>query len=181
MHPQLDTQLAPLVVEHQRAELALGKHFCSNLISNGRLAPSSSPYFEQCSFQGSQIWQRIQTLQTALRLVGRGRGGEIGAGKGRYVVTNPKPTASNAAAFTWGREEGLPREFSTAAALLGAGIRVFLANKGGWIVKPLSKGQEDPGPLWPRVTPDILLFCAHCAESITWHQPAGENRDQLEH
>lgn len=111
--PQLDTQLAPLAVEHQRAELALGKHFCSNLISKGRLAPSSSLYFEQCFFQSSQIWQRIQTLQTALRLVGRGRGGKIGAGKGRYVVTNPKPTASNAAAFTWGRKEALPREFST--------------------------------------------------------------------
>lgn len=103
-----------LLAEHQRAELALGKHFCSNLISNGRLAPSSSPYFEQCSFQGRQIWQRIQTLQTALRLVGRGRGGEVGAGKGRYVVTNPKPTASKAAAFTWGRKEAVPREFSTA-------------------------------------------------------------------
>lgn len=143
------------------------------MISDGRLAPSSSPYFEQCSFQGSQIWQRIQTLQTALRLVGRGRGGEIGAGKGRYVVTNPKPTASNAAAFTRGRKEARPREFSTVGALLGAGIRVFPAKKGGQRVKHLSRGQEDPGPLWPRLTPGISLHCAHCAESITWHQPAG--------
>lgn len=93
--------------------------FCSNLISSRRLAPSSSLYFEQCSFQGIQIWQKIQTLQTALKLVGRGGGGRNGAGERRYMVTNPKPTASNGATFAWGIQEALPRGFSTMGALFG--------------------------------------------------------------
>ena len=93
--------------------------FCSNLISSRRLAPSSSLYFEQCSFQGIQIWQKIQTLQTALKLVGRGGGGRNGAGERRYMVTNPKPTASNGATFAWGMQEALPRGFSTMGALFG--------------------------------------------------------------
>lgn len=180
--PQPDTQLAPLAVEHQRAELALGKHFCSNLISNGRLAPSSSLYSEQCFFQGSQILAENPDPADSPEACGEwARGGKIGAGKGRYVVTNSKPTASNAAAFTWGRKEALPREFSTGGALLEASIRVFPVKNGGPIAMHLCQGQGDPGPLWPRVTPSISLHCTRCAESITWHEPAGENRDQLEH
>lgn len=47
---------------------------------------------------------------------------KTGAGKGRCVVTNPKPTASNAATFIWGKDKALPREFSTMCALHGAGF-----------------------------------------------------------
>lgn len=61
--------------------------FCSNLISSGRLAPSSSLHFEQCSFQGIQIWQKIQSLQSGLKLVGRGEGWEDGS-QGRKICSD---------------------------------------------------------------------------------------------
>lgn len=109
---------------------------------------------------------------------GERRGGKIGAEKGRYVVTNPKPTVSNVATFTWGKKEALPSEFSTVRALLGVGFRVFSAKQGGQAAKHLSSGQEDLGPRWPRITLGIPL---HCTESITWHKQAGEIRDQSKH
>lgn len=56
---------------------------------------------------------------------------KTGAGKGRYVVTNLKPTASNAATFIWGKDKALPREFSTVCALHGAGFGVFPVKKRG--------------------------------------------------
>lgn len=74
---------------------------------------------------------------------------KTGAEKGRYVVTNPKPTASRAATLIWEKDKALPREFSTMRALHGAGFGVFPVKKRGQTAKRLSSGQEDPGPQWP--------------------------------
>lgn len=154
--------------------------FCSNLISNGRLAPSPSLLFRTMFLSKQPNLAENPDPADRPEACGERRGGKIGAEKGRYVVTNPKPTVSNVATFTWGKKEALPCEFSTVRALLGVGFRVFSAKKegGGQRAKQLSSGQEGLGPRWPRIALGIPL---HCTESITWHKQAGEIRDQSKH
>lgn len=50
---------------------------------------------------------------------GEDREGKSGAREERCVVTNPKPTAFNAATFIWGKKEPPPHDFSSVGALLG--------------------------------------------------------------
>ena len=80
------------------------------------------------------------------------------------MVTNPKPTAFNAATFTWGMKEALPLGFSTVGALLGlvSGCSQLRKETRQQSICPVGRQTQAPGGLEsPRASCFTVLKALH--------------------
>lgn len=179
-NPQLDMQLVPLAIEHERAELALGKVGCQHFLLKFDKQRKISTFLE--SLFRTMFLSRHPNLaenpDPADSPEACGEGWEELSRGGKIYGDKPQTHSFSCSNAHLGKEGSLTTCVFHHRGPPWADFGVYPAEKEGQTEKHLSSGQADPGPQWPRVTLGILL---HCAESITWHKGAGEIRDQSEH